>query len=211
MDHSNTSQHAKASLDHRTISLLLPRPGKYATASIQALIFLALEANPSLRTEKAIATEICKLTNGERNHSQSCISKNLRPMKEKYIHARNKTWKIEKFEEYYRLVNQEEARKHQAIKMLSSIPFDRSTVFQNSPANPTVFGFRFINTDALTPDHLSSAVTFFKDLLDGQYFHIQTHENILYVLLDCRNTYYTSAKDLLLKFIDEDFLTKRRR
>lgn len=188
------------------ISLLLPLPDSYASASMKALIFLAIEGNPSLSTEAAIAAEISKLTDGEITPSQSCISKHLRPMKQRNIYARGNIWKLEKFEEHYRLIGQEEVRRHNAIQFLSMIPFDRSTVFQNSRFSPSTFGFRFKSTANITSDHISIATDFFKNLLDGQYFHILVHENVLYILLDLNNRHYSNAVKLLQEFIETDFL-----
>ena len=193
------------------ISLLLPQAGKYKDASMKALIFLAIESNSSMSTEAAIATEIATLTEGQRTPSQSCISKHLRPMKQRNIYARDDIWKIEKHEDHYCLVGQEDARRHEALTTLSLVPFDRSSVFQNSPFTPSVFGFKFDPSANITADQISTAINFFKALLDDQYFDIVEHNHVLYILLDSRNYHFSDTSKALIKFIDDDFLIKSSR
>ena len=209
MEHKRPTETKKA--DTSSIVLLLPQPSRYADASITDLIFLAIESNPSLRTEAAIAKEISKLTKGAQTPSQSCVSKHLRPMKQRPIHARNGIWKIVKQDECYCLISQQSSKREEAANKLSAIPFDRSTVFRNSATSPTVFGFRFMPGIMPTPENIASAKDLFDNLLDGLYFHMHANDGVLYILLDYQDRHYASAVKMLNNFIQNNFLTKSRR
>ena len=190
------------------IVLMLPLPSNYQNASIDALIFLAVESNPKLPTEEAIVNEISKLSNGQ-EFSQSYISRRLRVIRKRHIIARDKVWSISKFEGYYKLMDLDEENKIAREVEYSAIPFDHSTVFRNDPINGTIFGFKIRdNCDDLNAA-FDAADKYLYDLLEFQVFQSIRVDKTLYILLDSSHPSYRTLKAKLNHFIDNTYLKKR--
>ena len=187
---------------------MLPLPSNYRNASIDALIFLAVESNPKLQTEDAIVNEISKLSNGQ-EFSQSYISRRLREIRKRHIIARDKVWSILKHEGYYKLIDLDKEKEMERQLAYDAIPFDHSTVFRNDPINGTIFGFKIRdNCEDLTAA-FDAADKYLYDLLEFQVFQSIRVDKTLYILLDSSHPSYRTTKARLNQFIDNTYLKKR--
>ena len=209
--HPNADKKSPTSDAPHPIVLLLPSAGKYHTGDIEALIFLAIESNSSLKTETAIACEIEKITNGMCSFSQNYISRRLRIIKERHIIARDKIWSIDKFEGKYKLLDLDEEQKINRDSAFSAIPFNRTTVFCNNPIWPTVFGFKLKTSPNNLAAAFKQAEEFFEDFLHHCIFQKIRQGDTLYILLDYTQYYYPTVRDRLKTFIENQYLLKPNR
>jgi hypothetical protein len=206
----NIASHAKIP---NPICPILPAPSQYHTAKIHTLIFLAIESNPSIRTQEGIADEISKITHGRRCYKQKAICMGLRDIQERHLIARNKVWTIRKFEGKYKLIDtgaDEEIRNIRDSK-LSSIPFDRTTVFRNDPVCPTIFGFKLKPSNISLETAMTSAENYLKDLFYNCYFQMIKQDNTIYILLDCSQKYYGTITSEVKSFIETMYLTRNHK
>lgn len=209
-DYTKQNLTAQTSINPSPIKLLLPTAENYAGATIDALIFLALEINTNIRTETEIAHHISKITGGKQCFKQSYISKRIKKMNAGGIVARDKLWTIEKYDGKYGLFTPAEAEKIEQNNILQRIPFDRSCCFMNDPIRGTIFGFKLIAVDNNCKEYLVDIEKLFNKITYNNIFQTILQESTVYILLDTSSTLYIDSVKNLNRFLQDEFLIKKK-
>lgn len=208
-DYSSEKTANNTVIQPQPIKLLLPTPAGYKDADVKALIFLAIESNDTLRTEKAVANQIAIITNGLRHFNQPYISKQILAMNSSGVIARDKYWFIAKCDGLYKLIDPEEEKKLELARDLNNIPFDRSTFFRNDPNRGSIFGFK-INLNSVALKRITDDVRlFFNKLTYNHVFQLITHDNTIYILLDTSSKLYLEAVKQLNHFLENEFIIRK--
>lgn len=194
------------------IKLLLPTEKNYESASVESLIFLAIESNSNIRTGTEIAKYITKITAGKCSFTQSYISRRIAKMNDRGIIARDKFWTIEKRDGKYALLTPGEAEKFERNELLKKIQLNRTTYFKNDPIRGTIFGFKLLSENSKS-EHLvdmqRDIKELFKKITYNVIFDIIFKESHVYILLDTSNGLYPNAVQNLNNFLENEFLVKK--